>query len=475
MKASIRNLVPALRRPPPAGEALSYASSRTAVLHDAIAFQGPIDQISDERPPFLMRSTHYIVAALFISLLIIASLVKVEVVVLGTGRLATDVPSIVVQPLDRAIIREVRVKPGDTVTKGQVLAILDSTFTQADLVSLTAQQGAVTARIRRIEAELGGQPFDVGDDPSPDDKLQATLDQQRSAQYKSQLRVFDQDIQRLRASIRTTEDDRALLTKQLEIAQNVQDMRSTLMQKEVGSKLQFLDSQTNRLRTEQDFRNASNHLIELTIGAQSKEAERQVFIDDWHRQLLEGLVDARAQDHLTELGLAKAAHMNDLVILTAPDDGTVTEVAQRSVGSVLREAEPLVTIVPSNAPLIADITINSSDIGYTKPGDEVFIKIDAFPYQRHGMLKGRLLSVSEESFAANSTGGQDIPAPPGGGSAFHRARVELLSTTLKNLPEGVRIIPGMTLSAEINVGSRSVMAYFLYPITRGLRESLREP
>src|SRR5262249_57687395 len=81
--------------------------------------------------------------------------------------------------------------------------------------------------------------------------------------------------------------------------------------------------------------------------------------------------------------LAKAVRMNALVVLTAPADGIVLEVAKRSVGSVLQEAEPLVTLVPTSAALIAEVMINSADVGYTKLGDEVAIKVDSFPYPRH--------------------------------------------------------------------------------------------
>ena len=59
--------------------------------------------------------------------------------------------------------------------------------------------------------------------------------------------------------------------------------------------------------------------------------------------------------------------------------------------------------------------------------------------------------------------------------AFHRGVVELSDLTLENLPEGARLIPGMTVVAEVKVGSRSVLSYFLTPITRGFRESIREP
>ena len=160
-------------------------------------------------------------------------------------------------------------------------------------------------------------------------------------------------------------------------------------------------------------------------------------------------------------------------MVTAPQDGIVLEVARRSVGSVLREAEPLITLVPANVPLIAEVTLRSADVGYARAGDEVVIKVDAFPFQRHGVLRGLLRSVAQDSRHDQTPEGGAGPAPAGG--AFHGGQVALLDHRLAGLPEGTRIIPGMTLTAEIKVGTRRVISYFLNPLVRGFQESIREP
>ena len=117
----------------------------------------------------------------------------------------------------------------------------------------------------------------------------------------------------------------------------------------------------------------------------------------------------------------------------------------------------------------------SSDLGYAHIGDEVVVKVDAFPYQIHGMMKGRLLSIGEESFNAGGPGSVLSKGTQDASGAFHRALVEITDSKLDNMPAGSKLIPGMTMSAEIKVGSRSVLGYFLNPITRGLSESIREP
>jgi HlyD family secretion protein len=441
---------------------------------DFVPHQPDLDDTLGEAPPRLLRNTHYAVVLLFALLVLIASLVKVDMIVAAPGRLVADSPTIVVQPLQISIVREVRVKAGDIVHKGDVLAKLDPTFTQADKAVLTAQQDALQARIARLEAESNGSPLQLAGDTA-DRQLELTLYRQRQSEYAARLHAFDEDSLRYKAAMVAAQESRDSLIQQLEIARKVEAMRAKLYKQQYGSELNYMDAQVTRMRTERDYQDAGNRLDEAQHFLNSTQADRQGFIDGWHRQALEELAKARADATAVAESLAKAVRMNDLVVLTAPEDGIVLEVAKRSVGSVLQEAEPLVTMVPTSAALIAEVMINSSDVGYTKLGDEVAIKVDAFPYQRHGLLEGRLRAVGEDSISttAMSVTGASSALPIAG--VVHRSQVALNGTELRDLPAGTRLIPGMTLTAEIKVGSRSVISYFLYPLMRGMNESIREP
>lgn len=451
------------------------------VLPDAIPFLNPIDGICEEAPPRLMWSAHYLIIAMFFTMLAAAWLTRVDVVVVGSGSLTTEKPPMVVQTIERGIIRELNVRPGDSVHKGQVLAVLDPTFAHADMAAISSQQQSLQAQSRRLEAELSDKPWELGISPTLDEKTQYSLYEQRKNYYKSRLREFDEDIQRLASNVKTADVDKTSLAKQLGYAQELEQMRAQLLQSQNGSKLNYLDAQSLRVRTEREYQDAENRAVEQQHALQAKQAERQSFIDDWRRQILESQTSIGAELDKVTQSLAKASLINDLVVITAPGDGMVLDVAKRSVGSIVRETEPLVTIVPSDEPLSVDITINSSDVGHIHAGDDVVLKVDAFPYQLHGGLQGRLMYVSEESYLLTEAGGEaQGPAAlrsgnANGTGAVHRGRVEITGGQLHNLPEGAHLIPGMTVSAEIKVGSRNVLAFFLNPLTRGLSESLREP
>jgi hypothetical protein len=147
------------------GRVVSAAQRRVAdgtgntFSDDTLQFLEPIDQITEASPPRFMRSTLYVILAMVLTGLVISSIVKIDLVVVGRGTLTTEHAPMVLQPFDRSIIRDVQVRPGDTVHKGQVLATLDSTFAQADLSTLTSQQrgGAGRPALRSRHQGDGGR------------------------------------------------------------------------------------------------------------------------------------------------------------------------------------------------------------------------------------------------------------------------------------------------------------------------------
>jgi HlyD family secretion protein len=106
----------------------------------------------------------------------------------------------------------------------------------------------------------------------------------------------------------------------------------------------------------------------------------------------------------------------------------------------------------------------------------VTLKIDAFPWRRFGTLQGTLRSIGQASFAPQDQTSSGAP-PPGTepGTALHRGQITLDPAALAALPPGTALLPGMTLSADIKIGTRSVLDFFIDPLLRGLQESLREP
>jgi membrane fusion protein, hemolysin D len=198
--------------------------------------------------------------------------------------------------------------------------------------------------------------------------------------------------------------------------------------------------------------------------------------------LSEEMAQTRSERDAVAARLSKAQLRHDLSVLHAPADATVLEVADRPAGSVMREAETLMRLVPSDVPLIAELQVDTRDVARLHTGDPVTLKLEALPWQQFGMAYGRLLSLTPDVIADQNAAetAENMNTPEMRGqmrqSAIHyRGRVEVSRTDFRNLPDGFALRPGMRLVGDIKVGRRSVLEYILNPITRVIDESLREP
>jgi len=158
-----------------------------------------------------------------------------------------------------------------------------------------------------------------------------------------------------------------------------------------------------------------------------------------------------------------------MVSLVSPVDAVVLDMAKLSEGSVVQGAEQMFTLVPLGTELEAEVRIDSLDIGYIKTGDQAHLKLDAFPFQKHGALEAHIRTISEDAFRRDAAGAS------GGLDAYYLSRISFTGSTLRNMHEKIKLLPGMTLSAEIVVGKRTVMSYLLWPLTKAMKESIREP
>ena len=229
----------------------------------------------------------------------------------------------------------------------------------------------------------------------------------------------------------------------------------------------LLDAEEKRLEVERDYRLANNRQHEIVREIAATNAERDAFAKSWRQEAMEKLSTTLQQRDEVDEQLSKSRLRAKLVTLTAPQDAIVLDIGKKSVGSVLREAEPLFTLVPLDAKLELEMEVAPADIGAIRVSDSTRIKIDAYPFQKHGVIEGKVTNISADAFARQ--------LPTGGQGFYYLARVSLEDAQLRKLPPGpTRLLPGMTASGEVVTGKRTVISYFLYPVIRLLDESFRE-
>lgn len=464
--------------PGPAAEAAPPVAERRALVPVArrpapviSAFQPDPIELEERAPPRLARTVFYVALALIATAVGWASLSSIDEVVAAQGKLITTVPTLIIQPLEAAMVRRVDVAAGDVVSRGQALVTLDSTLPAADLLQLRTRVAALRAQTDRLEAEMDGRRYVPAAPGDPDQSLQAALATDRRAYRDASLRNYDEQLARVQASLADNRQQQDTAARRLDTLTQIESMRDTLATRQEGSRLNLLLSRDARLEVEAALQHMSGTAAELGHELQKLLAERQTFIEDFRRTTGEQLAEARAKRDAAAAELKKAELRQRMIVLTAPVDATVLEVAQRTVGSVVRESETLVSLVPRGAPLEAEVAVAARDVGHLAVGQTARVKLDAFPFQKYGTLTGKIRVISQGAFVPDerAAGGEH------GTSPIFRVRIALASQHLQGAAHDVQLIPGMTITGEVLVGHRRVITYFLYPLLRGLDESIREP
>jgi len=446
---------------------------RDAATADIIRqFQSETDAIREAPEPRWARITVLTLAALLLSMLIVMILTRLDRVVTSIGGKIVATQSInVFQALDPSIIRSLDVREGDEVRQGQLLATLDPTFAAADVKQLSQQIASLEAQVARDEAQLDEHPLVIPEQSDPELAKYAVLQKgfydQQVAQYKAQLTSFDAKIAQTRATIQKFQTDQSRYQDREEIARKIEDMRLTLAQHGTGSQYNLWTSQDQRLELLRTIEFGYNSLVEAQHTLASLTADREAYIQQWSTQLSQDLVTARNNLDTARAQLDKAAKHQDLVSLTATESSVVLTVAKLSVGSVLKQGDTLFTLMPADTAVEAEVRISSKEIGFLRPGDHCVLKIDAFNHMEHGTAEGAVRWVSDNAFTLDDDG---KPVDP-----YYRARCSVDATMFRNVPSKFRLIPGMTLEADLKVGTRSVAVYLLSGIMRGFSEAMREP
>ena len=440
----------------------------------AIPFQGDVTAIEARPVPLWARSTILLVAALLATAIAWAAFAPIDKIVQAQGRLVTRDPKLALAPLEISVVRAIDVRPGDVVHAGQVLARLDPTFAAADTASLSHKLAADTAEIERLQAEVDGRPYTPSAENADSDR-QRVLFKERALEHAARLQAFDKQAAALQAERAGLVTSAGFTHQRLALAREASQMRAQLVRQQNNSKLQLLDADERRLELEQDAAATNDKLQGLEQELAKSTADRVAFEREWLRSAVEDLTRLERDRDATQEELTKARRRSALVDLRAPQDAVVLDVNQHySLGSVIEAAQTLVTLVPLATPLEAEANVEAADIGDVRVGDPVRIKLQAFPFQRHGLLEGKVVTVSDDALPPD--GATPSPGRTGvAGKLAYRARIALTKTTLRDVRPDLKLLPGMTLTAEIKVGGRTVLSYILYPIIRTLDESLKEP
>ncbi len=437
----------------------------------AVDFQPDAVEIAMRPLPLLARLGIFFGATVFFAALIASYFCQVDVIVEGSGKLVSVDQNIVIKPLDRSVIKSIDVKVGQVVKPGQLLISFDPTINKAEEDRLRSELESIEAQYDRWLAEFEEKDYKLTAKASRNQLWQRAIFDQRSSYFKEKLRYYDESIKRVETNIISTTETIQKQRERYKALDEIATMYEGLHRKNVTSKKEFLEIQMSKMQLEADIAKLENAVREANHEKQSTAASKETFIMEWKKDISEQLVGAEQSKTTIRKSLEKVLRLNEYIELRAPCEAIVHEIASFPVGSAVREAEALITLVPIDCDIELEAEIPAKDIGRVNVGDQVRVKLNAFPFQKHGTLSGTIRTISEDTFQKDNVRQENEKIADG---AFYRARIPV-SGKLRGTHANFRLIPGMEAQAEIKVGVRRVIEYIIHPLVKSLDEAIREP
>ena len=343
--------------------------------------------------------------------------------------------------------------------------------------------------VARLRAALAGGDDPLADFRPPTDADPSLVSTQRQlllnqvTEHRAKVAALSGQEAQKQAEQATTAATIHKLEALIPVIQPRVDIRKTLMEKELSSKLTYFETLQLLVEQQEELSVQKSHLREAEAAVAATRETRAQAVAEFRRTLSDELAKSEQKANGLAQDLIKAEQKTRLQQLTAPVDGVVQQLAIHTVGGVVTPAQSLLVIVPSDSRLEIEAMVSNRDIGFVQPGQQAEIKIDTFNFTRYGLLQGQVLSVSQDAIVRDrqqdrssdrNLGTQNDTSEPKGQELNYSARISLDRSTMRIDGRTVNLSPGMAATVEIKTGSRLILSYLASPLMRYRQEILRE-
>jgi adhesin transport system membrane fusion protein len=379
-----------------------------------------------EPAPAAMWSVYLMIAALGAALGW-AALAEVDIVAKASARVVPDGREQLIASLEGGILRQLHVREGQQVDKGQALALIDPTRFEAQQAEGEKRRLALAGAQARLQAEAFGRGLKFPPD------LPEGVKAAESENFEARRRSLDEAVETHRRSI-------GLLRKELEVADRMSG---------------------KGLMSEVEVMRVRRQVNDLELQVQER-------INRLRQEASSELVRVRNEIALLDEQMVIRNDALERTTLTSPVRGIVKQIRANTLGGVVGPGAPLMEIVPLGERVLIEARIKPADIGFVRVGQPVEVKLATYDYTIFGGVKGRVLSISPDAL-----GDPDRAALPEG--TWYRALVRAEPGALPRGSDGkaLDVVPGMTGTAEIRTGERSVLRFLLRPLVKS-QEAFRE-
>jgi hemolysin D len=424
------------------------AQSARGRYADELAFLPAALEIVETPPSPIGRALGAVTIALFCVALIWAWAGTIDIVASATGKIVPSGRTKVIQPFETGVVRAIRVQDGQPVKAGDILIELDPTVNAAERDHLRNDLLAEQLNIARLRAALAG-----GDNPSANFAPPAGADPalvsaqgqlllNQAAEHRAKIASLARQQAQKEAEQGTIAATIHKLEATIPVVQQRVDIRKTLVEKELGSKITYFEILQALVEQQEDLGVQKSHLREAEAAAAAIRETRGQAEAEYRHALSDDLTKAEQKASGLAQDLIKAEQKTRLQLLTAPVDGVVQQLAIHTE-----------------------------------------IKIDTFNFTRYGLLHGQVLNVSQDAVIRDrkqdrpdnrGAGAPNESSEPQGQELNYTARISLDQTQMRIDDRVVNLSPGMAATVEIKTGSRTILSYLLSPLLRYRQESLHE-
>jgi HlyD family secretion protein len=397
---------------------------------------------------------------------------KLAGAVIAPGTLVVENNVKKVQHPTGGIVKELHVQEGDSIAAGDLLILLDGTQARASLGIILGGLDELKARKARLEAESEGADSVVFPAElltraqEPDLKKILTGEQNlfalRQAEQAGQKRLLRERIAQLGKEVEGFTAQAA--AKEREIALVGKELDSTQQLYRQG--LMTLSRLTDLERTAARLDGERGQLVASTAEANGKIAEMELQIIQIDQKMRSDvgaqLADLRTK--LAELEERKTAAQDQLdrLAIRAPQSGIVHELTVHTIGGVVQAAEPLMFIIPSATALAVDARIAPSEVDRLHVGQKERLRFSSFNQRTTPEIDGRLERVSADVVQDERTG-----------ITYYTARIDISADEFSRLGS-VKLLPGMPVETFIATEERTVLSYFVKPLSDQVLHTFRQ-
>lgn len=411
-----------------------------------------------------------LIAVMILSFLTWASWAKLDEVTRGEGRVIPSSKTQLVQSLEGGIVKELLVRTGDKVSKGDVLARFDDTGFSSNLGEVTAKILALEARTTRLRHEASG---DLADNPEFSDTLKASsmalvenetsLFQAKRNSLKTQIGILKERVEQRTRELGETQAALTRFQTNLGLANDEMKLKLPLADRGIVPKTEIIRIKRDIADTEGQIATQSETAPKLEAAIREAQGEVTQQEEKFRQDSRTELSESEAELAVAQETLRAAKDRVVRADIKSPVEGIVNKINSNTVGGVVQAGQTLMEIVPIEDSLFVEAKIRPSDIAFVRPRQHAVVKITAYDFSIYGGLEGEVERISADSVYDEQSR-----------ENFYLVTVKTLQNQLKTEKEELPIIPGMVASVDILTGKKSVLDYLLKPINKARAEALRE-